>query len=123
MERINDLQPIQTSYSGHVVRGETVAFIHRTSREQESSQERENILNTSFTEFEMAVSEGSFLTLIRCAPWIQSNSKKCTGRYNSKTLAAVRGVQLVRPLLSIGQTGKGTTHPPIKFWLQDCWNY
>lgn len=66
MAESNGLNPLQTTYVGNVLRGESIRAIHRSTMQQKQGRERANLLNPYFQEFGVGTCKGSDGMLYMC---------------------------------------------------------
>jgi uncharacterized protein YkwD len=77
MAKSNGQQYFQTSYQGHVVRGDSITSIHDNIMKQKSSPQRHNILSPTFTEYGMAAVTGQDGMVYLCQLFRNSYNMQC----------------------------------------------
>ena len=66
MAASNGLNPLQTTYVGNVLRGESIRAIHRSTMLQKQGRERYNLLNPYFEDFGVGTCKGDDGMLYMC---------------------------------------------------------
>jgi hypothetical protein len=66
MAASNGLNPLQTTYVGNVLRGESIRTIHRSTMLQKQGRERHNLLNPYFEDFGVGTCKGDDGMLYMC---------------------------------------------------------
>jgi hypothetical protein len=66
MATSNGLNPLQTTYVGNVLRGESIRSIHRSTMQQKQGRERMNLLNPYFQDFGVGTAKGEDGMLYMC---------------------------------------------------------
>lgn len=66
MANSNGLNPLQTTYVGNVLRGESIRSIHRSTMQQKQGRERKNLLNPYFQDFGVGTAKGEDGMLYMC---------------------------------------------------------
>jgi uncharacterized protein YkwD len=70
--------PIQTTYVGNVLRGESIRSIHRATMQQKDGRERYNLLNPFYQDFGVGTAKGEDGMLYVCQLFSERLELSCT---------------------------------------------